>query len=179
MIVVDNASTDETTQVVERAQETSRVPMGRTHERARDRGIACSKPGLALRIAAIIAYIDDDCYPAPDFVDRVIECFQQDRLLGYVGGAVLRFDATSFARVTIVAATRGFEIPAGGFVTPGLMICANLAFRQQALAQIDGFDVMFGYEAGFPGGTDAVIEDLDAAARVSAAGWRGPVPDRA
>ena len=32
---------------------------------------------------------------------------------------------------------------------------------------------MFGYGAGFPGGTDAVIEDLDAAARVSAAGWRG------
>ncbi len=169
--VVDNASTDGTSQVVERAQGTSRVQLNLVHEP--EAGVSRARnAGWRSASGEIVAYVDDDCYPAPGFVDRVVECFEADPLLGYLGGAVLPFDESA-ARVTIVAGTRPFEIRAGGFVTPGLMICANLAFRRRALAEIDGFDVTFGYGAGFPGGTDAVIEDLDAAARVSAAGWRG------
>jgi len=171
VVVVDNASTDETSDVVERARGTSRVPMELVHES--QAGVSRARnAGWRSASGEIVAYVDDDCYPAPDFVDRVVECFEGDPLLGYVGGAVLPFDENA-APVTIVAGTTPFEIRAGGFVTPGLMICANLAFCRRALAAIEGFDVTFGYGAGFPGGTDAVIEDLDAAARVSAAGWRG------
>jgi glycosyltransferase involved in cell wall biosynthesis len=171
VVVVDNASTDQTSQVVERARGTSRVQMELVHEP--EAGVSRARnAGWRSASGEIVAYVDDDCYPAPDFVNRVVECFEGDPLLGYVGGAVLPFDENA-APVTIVAGTTPFEIRAGGFVTPGLMICANLAFRHRALAEIEGFDVTFGYGAGFPGGTDAVIEDLDAAARVSAAGWRG------
>jgi hypothetical protein len=53
------------------------------------------------------------------------------------------------------------------------MICANLAFRREALEAVEGFDVVFGYGAGFLGEVDAVVEDVDAAARVSAEGWSG------
>jgi glycosyltransferase involved in cell wall biosynthesis len=171
VVVVDNASTDGTSEVVERARTTSRIPMRLVHEP--EVGVSRARnAGWRSAWSDIVAYVDDDCYPAEDYVDRVVECFEGDQLLGYLGGAVLPFDENA-ARVTIVAETSPFEIRAGGFVTPGLMICANLAFRRRALAEIDGFDVTFGYGAGFPGGTDAVIEDLDAAARVSVAGWRG------
>jgi len=171
VVVVDNASTDETSQVLEEARRTSRVALRLVHEP--EEGVSRARnAGWRSAESEIVAYVDDDCYPAVDYVDRVVECFEGDRLLGYLGGAVLPFDENA-ARVTTVAGTRPFVIPAGGFVTPGLMICANLGFRRRALAEIDGFDVTFGYGAGFPGGTDAVIEDLDAAARVSAAGWRG------
>jgi glycosyltransferase involved in cell wall biosynthesis len=171
VVVVDNASTDETSQVLEHARGTSGIPMRLVHEP--EAGVSRARnAGWRSALSDLVAYVDDDCYPAADYVDRVVECFAGDQLLGYLGGAVLPFDEDA-ARVTIVAGTRAFEIPPGGFVTPGLMICANLAFRRRALAAIDGFDVTFGYGAGFPGGTDAVIEDLDAAARVSAAGWGG------
>ncbi len=52
-------------------------------------------------------------------------------------------------------------------MTPGALISANLAFRREVLEAIGGFDIVFGYGAGFAG------EDVDAIARAAAAGWRG------
>jgi glycosyltransferase involved in cell wall biosynthesis len=171
LVVVDNASADDTPQVLERAAASFPVPLRVVAEpvpgvsRARNAGWRAAAGSVA-------AYIDDDCYPAPDFVDRVLERFDERADLGYLGGAVLPYD-TSDALVTIVAGRERIEIPPKGFVTPGLMVCANLAFRRSVLEEIGGFDVVFGYGARFAGDVDAVIEDLDAAARASAAGWTG------
>jgi glycosyltransferase involved in cell wall biosynthesis len=171
VVVVDNGSTDDTRRVVGEAQGRSAVPLQVLEEpvpgvsRARNLGWRSSS-------GAIVAYIDDDCYPAIDYVDRVLDRFESEPSLGYLGGAVLPYDEDD-ARVTIVAGRAPIEIRPGGFVTPGLMICANLAFRREALAAVEGFDVVFGYGAGFLGEVDAVVEDVDAAARVSAEGWSG------
>jgi glycosyltransferase involved in cell wall biosynthesis len=171
VVVVDNASTDETQRVVEDAREGFPVPLRLLAEpvhgvsRARNRGWRSAT-------GAIVSYTDDDCYPATDYVDRVLERFETEPSLGYLGGAVLPFDPDA-ATVTIVAGREPIEIRPGGFVTPGLMICANLAFRREVLEEIGGFDVVLGYGAGFLGEVDAVVEDVDAAARASAAGWRG------
>ena len=157
-------------QVVERAQGTSRVQLNLVHEP--EAGVSRARnAGWRSASGEIVAYVDDDCYPAPGFVDRVVECFEADPLLGYLGGAVLPFDESA-ARVTIVAGTRPFEIRAGGFVTPGLMICANLAFRRCALAEIDGFDVTFGDGRDFRwyGRRDRRPRRR---CGVSAGGWRG------
>ena len=168
---MDNASDDETGAVVRRASERMRAPLRLVHEPRV--GVSRAR-NLGWRTASgpIVSYVDDDCYPAPDFVDRIVDRFEHDQALGYLGGAVLPHDPSD-ARVTFVVNSQPIEILPRGFVTPGLMICANLAFRRDALERIGGFDVAFGYGAGFPGSVDAVIEDLDAAARVSAAGWRG------
>ena len=171
MIVVDNASTDETPRVVEDAREGFLVPLRLLEEPVR--GVSRARNlGWRSASAAIVAYTDDDCYPAPDYVDRVLERFEADPSLGYLGGAVLPYDPAD-ATVTIVAGRDPIEIHPGGFVTPGLMICANLAFRCEVLEAIGGFDVVLGYGAGFLGEVDAVVEDVDAAARASAEGWRG------
>lgn len=169
--MVDNASTDDTSSVTENARETFPVPLRLIDEPAR--GVSRARnAGWRSASGSIVAYIDDDCYPAPDFVDRILDRFENEGSLGYLGGAVLPYDPSD-ALVTIVAGREPVEIPPGGFVTPGLMICANLAFRREALEAVGGFDVVFGYGAGFGGGVDAVVEDVDAAARASAAGWRG------
>ena len=171
VIVVDNASTDDTRRVVEDARDRFPVPLKVLEEpvpgvsRARNLGWRSSS-------GAIVAYIDDDCYPAPEFVDRILDRFDDRPNLGYLGGAVLPYDESD-ALVTIVAGRERIEIPPKGFVMPGLMVCANLAFRRRVLEEIGGFDVVFGYGAHFAGDVDAVIEDLDAAARASAAGWVG------
>lgn len=171
VVLVDNGSTDDTPRVVDRARETFPVPLRLVEEpvlgvsRARNAGWRSAS-------GSIVSYIDDDCYPAGDFVDRILECFESEGRLGFLGGAVLPYDSSD-ALVTIVAGRDPIEIAPRGFVTPGLMICANLAFRREVLQAIGGFDVVFGYGAGFTGDVDAVVEDVDAAARVSAAGWCG------
>jgi glycosyltransferase involved in cell wall biosynthesis len=171
VVVVDNASTDDTTATASRAKEALAAPLRLVKEPVT--GVSHARnAGWRSASGPLVAYIDDDCYPASDLVDRILDRYEHEPRLGYLGGAVLAYDESD-ARVTIVAGSSPISIPSGGFVTPGLMICANLSFRREALEAIGGFDVAFGYGAGFPGGVDAVIEDLDAAARVSAAGWRG------
>jgi hypothetical protein len=172
VVVVDNASTDDTPRVVERARETFPVPLLLVEEpvpgvsRARNSGWRSAS-------GAIVAYTDDDCYPAPDLVDVILDRFEREDELGFLGGAVLPYDPSD-APITFVAVREPVEIIPGGFVTPGLLISANLAFRREVLLAIGGFDVAFGYGAGFAGGkVDAVVEDADAAARAAASGWRG------
>jgi glycosyltransferase involved in cell wall biosynthesis len=172
VVVVDNASTDDTSGVVERARATFPVPLRLVEEpvpgvsRARNTGWRSAS-------GAIVAYTDDDCYPAPDLVDVILARFERERELGFLGGAVLPHDPSD-APVTFVAIREPVQIRPGGFVTPGLLISANLAFRREVLKAIGGFDVAFGYGAGFAGGkVDAVIEDADAAARAAVVGWHG------
>jgi GT2 family glycosyltransferase len=165
VVVVDNASTDDTPGVVEAARETFPVPLRLVEEpipgiaRARNRGWRSAA-------AAIVAYTNDDCYPTPDLIDLILDRFEHDLRLGYLGGSVLRHDPSD-ALVTILARRDAVELHPGGFVTPGTLIGANLAFRRVVLEAIGGFDVVFGYGAGFAG------EDVDAIARAAAAGWRG------
>src|SRR5271165_1944335 len=99
LIVADNGSTDETSAIV------------RKYAAACDRSVRLiSKPGRGVSYARnagwqsakseIVAYIDDDCYPAEDFPDAVFDCFSKDRKLGFVGGRILLHDPSD-RRITI------------------------------------------------------------------------------
>ena len=90
LIIVDNGSTDHTVDVV--------------HDFIRKTGIRAvylfePKPGksiglnAALRVAhgQILAFTDDDCYPAPDFLSRISAAFE-DPSVGYVSGRILLHD---------------------------------------------------------------------------------------
>lgn len=171
-VVVDNASTDDTARVVADARETFPVPLRLIEERVP--GVSRARnSGWRSASGAIVAYTDDDCYPAPDLVDAILSHFDRERGLGFLGGAVLPYDPRD-APVTFVAVSEPVKFRPRAFVTPGLLISANLAFRREVLEAIGGFDVAFGYGAGFAGGRmDAVVEDADAAARAAADGWRG------
>ena len=164
LIIVDNGSTDETAEVVREFIKTADV-----------RAISLFEPtpgksnGLntALKTATgqILAFTDDDCYPAPDFLSQVWPAFD-DPSVGYIGGRIMLHDPADY-RITINESVTPRTFPAGSFVCAGCIEGANMAFRRGVLLDIEGFDPLFGP------GTPFIIEDIDAVGRASALGWKG------
>jgi glycosyltransferase involved in cell wall biosynthesis len=165
IVVVDNGSTDDTRHVVETAMESAPVRLRFLEEpvpnvsRARNRGAQATS-------GAILAFTDDDCYPRPTHVDDILERFAVDSGLGFVCGAVELYDPEDAGVATVTLPER-LAFSQRSFVTPGIALTANLAFRRSAFDAIGGFDEVFAYGSG-PGGGD-----VDAAVRVLAEGWRG------
>lgn len=88
LIVVDNASTDATRQVVEAFAEQSHTPVRYVREpwpglsRARNRGIRDARGGL-------IAFVDDDVYFDPGWLRSVYRAFRADPGVHCIGGRSL------------------------------------------------------------------------------------------
>ena len=122
--------------------------------------------------AQIVAYLDDDCYPAEDYLDAIHNCFVENPNLGFVSGRILLYDETDL-RMTIQESLRHVSLTPKSFVLPGFIQGANSAFRRASLAQVDGFDPRFGGAKG-----QFLAEELDVAARISAAGWHGAYDPR-
>ena len=164
LIIVDNGSTDETAAVVREFIKTANV-----------RAICLFEPtpgksnGLntALKTATgqILAFTDDDCYPAPDFLSQVWSAFD-DPSVGYIGGRIMLHDPADYP-ITINESVTPRTFPAGSFVCAGCIEGANMAFRRRVLLDIGGFDPLFGP------GTPFIAEEIDAVGRASALGWKG------
>jgi glycosyltransferase involved in cell wall biosynthesis len=130
---------------------------------ARNRGWRASS-------APIIAFTDDDCYPAPNFLNDVEMVFA-DPSVGFAGGRILLHDPSD-ARITIYEHPTEQIYDPEHFIVAGVISGANMAFRRQALVDIAGFDDSLG--AGTPFG----FEDVDAELRALAAGWTGKYDPR-
>jgi len=170
LVVVDNGSSDDTPAVLGRAR-------GRLGERLRTvqepvAGLSRARnAGLRAAAAPIVAFTDDDCYPAPDWLTRVVDCFGEDPSRGYLGGRILLHDSRDLP-MTILRYPHERRYPPRTVVPPGEIQGANMAMRRDALRRIGGFDVRLG------AGTDYPCEDLDAVARLSAEGWTGAYDPR-
>lgn len=169
IIFVDNASSDATMQVLEAFQKSCPVPLRVLTEPHPGAGRARNL-GWRAATGAIIGFIDDDCYPAPDYIDQVQKCFLA-REVGFVGGRVLLHDPTDL-RITIQEGTERVLLPAGRFIFAGVLQGANWAARRTALEQVGGFDPNLGP------GTPFVCEEVELQARLSAAGWIGAFDPR-
>jgi glycosyltransferase involved in cell wall biosynthesis len=164
LVVVDNGSTDETGAVLRAFAASASIPVTIVSEPRRGLGRArCS--GVAHTRSSIVVFTDDDCYPAPDFLQKVLEAFREEHL-GFVGGRVLLFDPTD-ARVTIRETERPEYFSPGGWIAAGQIHGANMALRRRVIDEVGGFDPMLGAGTPFP------IEDVDILARALAAGWAG------
>ena len=170
LIVADNGSTDRTSEVIRDYAGISEHPVrgicmpGRGVSYARNAGWQTAK-------SHIVTYIDDDCYPADDYLDAVFECFAQDRSLGFVGGRILLHDPSD-RRITIQESLERRFFAPDSFIPVGVIHGANLSFRRAAIAEVGGFDPWFGAGAVF------TTEDAELAARISAAGWNGAYDPR-
>jgi len=164
LIVVNNGSDDATALVVQEFIKAKLFPVRHVFEPKVGLGNA-RNAGAAAASGEVFAFTDDDCYPAPDFLSRVWSAFQ-DASLGYVTGRILLHDPADLA-LAIQEYAVPVTFPGKSFIHPGGVQGANMAFRRDVLRQIGGFDPLFGAGSLFP------AEDLDAANRASARGWKG------
>jgi GT2 family glycosyltransferase len=126
--------------------------------RARNTGVRASR-------APLVAFTDDDCYVAPDFLTRIVEAFR-DPAYGFIGGRVLLHDPSD-APETIKEDEEPAEVDPFTIVLPGFIHGANMAFRRVVWESIGGFDPRLG------SGTRFVADDVDFLARACGAGWAG------
>ena len=164
LIVVNNGSDDATALIVQEFTKAASFTVHHVTEPKLGLGHA-RNAGVAAASGEILTFTDDDCYPAPDFLSRVWAAFR-DPSLGYVTGRILLHDSSDLA-LAIQDYSVPVTFPRKSFIHPGGVQGANMAFRRGVLRQIGGFDPLFGAGSLFP------AEDLDAANRASAVGWKG------
>ena len=170
IVVVDNGSTDNTQAVIEAFRAETPASLTVVVEARPGTGHA-HNCGWQTAQGEIVSFTDDDCYPAPDFLQMTQVCFATDPQLGFLGGRVLLHDPADY-KITVQENTARHDFAPGAFIAPGLILGANNAFRRAALMAINGFDPAFGAGTPFP------CEDVDVLARISAAGWRGAYDPR-
>lgn len=164
LIFVDNNSTDQTWDVIGEFIAAAAIDARRLREPGRGASIA-RNAGVRASSGAIVAFTDDDCYPAPDWLIRLEAAFE-DPHVGFVGGRVLLHDPSD-EPITIQLRDREKRFRRRGYISPGEIHGANMAFRRDVLIASGGFDTKLG--AGQP----LVAEDIDLLNRVAAAGWDG------
>lgn len=158
VVVVDDASTDHTSQVLEAARARGaidlhhlRMPRNGGPAPARNRGWRGAR-------APVVAFIDDDCTPDPGWVGAMVRAFDRNDRLGVAQGRTRAADGPRGAWT--VAREIGDE-------TPWFEGC-NIAYRRAALEATGGFDEAIGWYG----------EDTSAGWKVVEAGWeRDFVPD--
>ncbi len=164
LILVNNGSTDETDAVLQAFARD--VPFRVKVIDDRRPGLSGARnSGVRVAEAPLVAFTDDDCYVAPDYLTRLVQAFRNPRY-GYVGGRVLLHDPSD-APETIKEDQEPEEIAAFSIVPPGFVHGANMAFRREVWQTVGGFDPLFG------SGTRFVADDVDFMGRASAAGWVG------
>ncbi len=168
LVVVDNGSSDDTHVAVADCEGhlalrfVSEPRVGQT--RARNTGVRASS-------APLVAFTDDDCYAAPDYLSRLIESFASPAV-DYVGGRILLHDETDAAE-TLQTRPYRLEFSPGLIMHPGDIHGANMACRREVWERIGGFDERLGP------GTRFVCDDVDFLCRASLAGFEGlydPLP---
>jgi len=164
IIWVDNASTDDTAAVL--CRELAADPHARY--------VFCERIGLGagrnfgwqMSRGRIVAFTDDDCFPAPDYVDALLTAFSDHPDAGVIGGRILLHDP-KHARVTIDEGQTVRQYQSRSYVRAGVLQGANIAFRREALAAVNGMDPELGAGTPFP------CEDIDVIVAVLWAGFEG------
>jgi GT2 family glycosyltransferase len=164
-VIVDNGSSDATTQVLEAFGRSFSGHLRLLHHERPGLGGARNAGWRAAR-GSIVAFTDDDCYPREDYLSRIQSCFSDPRM-GFAAGRVLLYDQLDYP-VTIQLSDRRVEFPPKSYIAPGDIHGANFGFRRQALEAVGGFDERLGAGSKYHS-----AEDTDAVARVSAMGWWG------
>ncbi|MBV8523977.1 MAG: glycosyltransferase family 2 protein [Acetobacteraceae bacterium] len=164
-VIVDNGSTDNTSDVIAQFIRRGALPL---------RSVFEPKPGLSaarnagLREARgeIICYTDDDCYPAHDWIDCWLHAFRS-RNMDYGGGRVDLFDPTD-APITIRSDSDPQTFSPRSYIPAGRLHGANMAFRRHLITRVGDFDERLGAGSRF-----YAAEDTDYFQRASDMGFAG------
>lgn len=169
LIVVDNNSSDHTSDVVNNFAKSSSVKLKLVKEVQQGLGSA-RRCGVTHASYNIVALTDDDCYPSPNYIDALYISFEKhlknNSNLGFIGGRVELFDKRDLP-ITIQTSRQLKVYNQNTIVKPGQIHGANFAFYKHVIEEVGSFDPLFGSGARFP------CEDIDLMANCLAAGYIG------
>lgn len=166
IVVVNGPSTDSTDEVL--AAYAGRIKTAQCPER----NLSMSRnTGIALAAGDVVAFIDDDAYPDPAWLDRLAEAYADDEVAG-AGGPVYdhtgaRFQTRYLISDRIGRSTLTFETnPSAWLNIPGAgafpsLLGTNSSFRRDRMVEIGGFDEEFEY----------FLDETDVCARLVDAGY--------
>ena len=170
LLVVDNASADDTALVAERLQRQTTLQM--VVLRQPDGGLCAARnTGWRQARGRVVAFVDDDCYPAENYLALLLECFGEADL-GFVGGRMPLFDASALP-LSVTTRESRLDFAPRSVVEAGLIHGGNMAFRHDVLHAIGGFDERLGAGTALRSGGD-----VDALSMASAAGFAGAYDPR-
>jgi GT2 family glycosyltransferase len=153
VIVVDDGSTDATAAI---AAESGFSVITTEH-----RGLAAARnTGLAAATGEIVAYIDDDARPDPDWLDFLAASFRTSSHVG-IGGPNVEYPGDGLVSQCVARAPGGpVHVLVSDTEAEHIPGC-NSAFRKEALEAVGGFDPRF-WAAG---------DDVDLCWRLRDEGW--------
>jgi glycosyltransferase involved in cell wall biosynthesis len=151
LIVVDNGSVDTTAQILRDFQAKDVLPMRLCFEPRPGLSIARNH-ALAAARGEIIAFTDDDCRVAPDWLAVLAQEFARDPTLWLLGGRVELFNPAD--RPLSVRTGRAPLDLTGAIEALDVFIGCNMAFRREAFDRIGGFDPRLGPGSRAPGWED-------------------------
>ena len=140
VIVVDNASTDETSGVIAAFRDRASFPVTYVYEGRPGLG-AARNAGIRQAVHPVILFTDDDCLPERDWVRTAARLFSSD-LLQVIGGRVEQYNPD---HLWLAAKTSPIEERlhgVGGLL--GFLHGANLAIGRPVIDRIGWFDARFG-----------------------------------
>ena len=154
-IVVDDGSTDETPAIA------SRHPWA-TLIRVTHSGLSAARNvGWSRASGDIVAYLDGDARPEPDWLSYLVQPFLSSDVVGVGGPNVVPQDDPWFSQCVARAPGCPSHVLLDDRVAEHVPGC-NMAFRREALVALGGFNPIF-LRAG---------DDVDLCWRLQARGWR-------
>lgn len=164
IVFVNNNSTDDTAKLLAEFAQQSTVPVTIVNEQVP--GLSNARnAGWQAASSLIIAFTDDDCYPAVNFIDQVHAAFSREDL-GFLGGRVLLHDPEDLPWTIKLSEQTQHFLPYS-YIGPGNIHGANFAFDKTLLQKLGGFDPLMGSGTPFP------CEDCDILLRASMIGFAG------
>lgn len=165
-IVVNNASTDHTAEVIETFA--SMAPFPTRQVFAMEPGLARARnAGLDSSTGDLIFFTDDDCYLEPEFFTKFEKAVIESGV-DYGGGQILLYSADDDERIANLKVTEIKQIaPHTAVVKAGVIQGANMFFHRRVFDAIGAFDPNLG------AGTPFSCEDIEMVSRASRHGFTG------
>lgn len=141
LVVVNNASNDQTSDVIASAAKKFPFDLRRVDEPRQGLGFA-RNTGIAASMHSVILFTDDDCIPEPDWAESAARLLATNSLQ-VIGGRVGLWNPAHLP-ITIKTSLQHERLTIPSPLLAGFLHGANLAFGRDVVEKIGAFDERFG-----------------------------------